>query len=315
MLYKEGVNYKKRCLSIMESIKYKLKGHGSFYIREGWLQKGLKKFRLVGPDLFNKKEANEILGVGANMVSAIKYWLISTGLLEYSDDKKILRITSLGERIQQYDPYFEDYFTLWILHYNIVTTKEYCTSWYLFFNHIDAKYFSKQELFELVKDKFEKIFKPTKYSTRSLEDDCECIIKMYLYNRYEEVLPEDNLISPFAKLGLIKLKDRKKGVYEKGTPNFTLLSPLVILYALADYLTGKASIDLEEAVFRSNLIGKIFNIDSFTFYRYLEMLEKQEYVKIVRTAGLHTLYVNLNSKNDVLEEYYTHEAGDKYAYN
>lgn len=73
----------------MENVKYKLKGHGSFYIREGWLQKGLKKFQAEGPDLFSKREANEILGVGANMVSAIKYWLISTGLLEYSNDKKL----------------------------------------------------------------------------------------------------------------------------------------------------------------------------------------------------------------------------------
>lgn len=299
----------------MENVKYKLKGHGSFYIREGWLQKGLKKFQAEGPDLFSKREANEILGVGANMVSAIKYWLISTGLLEYSNDKKTLCISSLGEKIRQYDPYIEDYFTLWILHYNIATNTEYCTSWYLFFNKIDVKYFSKQELFELMKEKFEEIFKPTKYSTQSLADDCECILKMYLYNKYEEVSPEDNLISPFAKLGLIKFKDRKKGVYEKGSPNFNLLPPLVILYALVDYLNGKTAIDLEEIVFGSNTIGKIFNIDNFAFYRYLEILEKQGYVKIVRTADLNTLYVNLNSKNDVLEEYYTHEARNRYVYN
>ncbi|MCG0276143.1 MAG: DUF4007 family protein [Thermosediminibacteraceae bacterium] len=286
---------------------YKLKGHGSFYVREGWLRKGLKNIRKYGGNLFSRKDAVEILGVGANMVGAIKYWLLATGLVEYSSDKKSLKITPLGEMIDKYDPYFEDIFTLWLMHYKIATNKEFCTSWYLFFNEVDIKYFSKAELLEVLKSKFEDIFRPEKYSLKSLEDDGECIIKMYLDKAVDEVSPEDNLVSPFSRLGLLRLKDKKRGIYERVVPSFDAIHPLILLYAVLDFF-GKTVINMNEEILHNRGISRIFNLDGYGVYRYMEVLERKNYVNIVRTAHLNTLYLNMKDKNQVLEEYYKDEA-------
>lgn len=313
MLYKESFDYKERGLTYDMGIGYKLKGHGSFYIREGWLRKGLKNIKKYGENLFSRKDAIDILGVGANMVSAIKYWLLATKLVEYADNKKSLRISPLGKLVEKYDPYFEDEFILWLLHYNIAVNKEFCTTWYLFFNETDMRFFSKAELFEAVKNKFEEIYKPGKYSEKSLHDDCECLIKMYLNESDEYILPEDNLISPFSRLGLIRLKDRKKGIYERAIPPFDAIHPLVLYYAILDFF-NRDTINMNEDILENRSFGKVFNIDGYSVYRYLEILERKDYVRIVRTANLNTLYLNLKEKNKVLEEYYENESQGRYSY-
>ena len=62
--------------------KITLKGNGSFYIREGWLTKGLVEIE-KNPELFSKKyfEGADALGVGSVMAKSIKYWLMAAGLI------------------------------------------------------------------------------------------------------------------------------------------------------------------------------------------------------------------------------------------
>ena len=61
--------------------KVKMKRHESFSIREGWLVKGIKAV-IDNPKVFSSQSATEILGIGSNMVKALKYWLIATRIIE-----------------------------------------------------------------------------------------------------------------------------------------------------------------------------------------------------------------------------------------
>ena len=54
----------------------KFRAHDTFFIRKGWLSKGMRCVHNK-PDLFVDKEEipMDVLGIGTNMVKALRYWL------------------------------------------------------------------------------------------------------------------------------------------------------------------------------------------------------------------------------------------------
>ena len=59
----------------------KFRAHETFFIRKGWLSKGMKYVQ-NRPDVFVSKKENpmDVLGIGSNMVKALRYWLQTVGL-------------------------------------------------------------------------------------------------------------------------------------------------------------------------------------------------------------------------------------------
>ena len=79
----------------------KFRAHDTFFIRKGWLSKGMERI-VEKPDLFVDKDENpmDILGIGSNMVKALRYWLQTVGLTqEPSKGKRVQTLTELGELI------------------------------------------------------------------------------------------------------------------------------------------------------------------------------------------------------------------------
>ena len=58
-------------------------GHDTFLCRNNWLKKGYDFIQ--GGSNFNNPEAVVQLGVGKNMVSAIRYWLKAFGMTDDTD--------------------------------------------------------------------------------------------------------------------------------------------------------------------------------------------------------------------------------------
>ena len=113
----------------------KFRAHETFFLRKGWLNKGLKQVKIKA-DVFTDKEENpmDIFGIGSNMVKALRYWLQVTGLTkENTSGKRFQQFTELGEIIYSNDKYLEELGTLFLLHYKLATNKEEATSWYYFF--------------------------------------------------------------------------------------------------------------------------------------------------------------------------------------
>lgn len=54
----------------------KFRAHDTFFIRKGWLSKGMRNVK-IDPAVFMGAKGNpmDILGIGANMVKALRYWL------------------------------------------------------------------------------------------------------------------------------------------------------------------------------------------------------------------------------------------------
>ena len=104
----------------MTQKKYSFSGHESFSCKSLWLKKG---FDFVANDIdFNAPEAVVALGVGKNMVSAIRFWMRAFGMTE-SDTLTPLSYYLLDSESGK-DPFMEDLGTLWLLHFHLVYNSE-----------------------------------------------------------------------------------------------------------------------------------------------------------------------------------------------
>ena len=113
--------------------KYRLKGHGGFFMREGWFAKGMTEVS-ENPRLFTKENYSgaDALGVGSAMAKAIRYWMGVCGLIKEVRGTGTV-LTEMGQLIAGEDLYLEDLFSVWLLHIHAVSSAEKATIWYLFF--------------------------------------------------------------------------------------------------------------------------------------------------------------------------------------
>ena len=79
----------------------KFRAHDTFFIRKGWLSKGMERV-VAKDDLFVDKNENpmDVLGIGSNMVKALRYWLQAVGLTkEATKGKRVQNLTPLGHAL------------------------------------------------------------------------------------------------------------------------------------------------------------------------------------------------------------------------
>lgn len=270
------------------SKKYKLKGHESFIIRDGWLTKGMKA---VSSDnrYYKINSGADVLGVGTNMAKSIRYWMKAAGLVTDTSQKGI-NFTELGKIIYEYDPYLEDIFSLWIIHANIAANYELATSWNLFFNDINVtSAFTREEMIGMIKDAFIESTGEQEPSERSLRDDCSAILQMYANNETKMADPEDKNISPFEEFGLIQ---KSSGKYTKKRPMIDQIDPMVVLYLIVDKLNRNESIQIDDITDGRDMPGKILNLNRIAVNYFLDDLQNKKYITVNRTAGLDIVYPN-----------------------
>ena len=120
--------------------------HETFALRYSWLSKGFHALQ-DKPTVFDDDDAVVDLGVGRNMVSAIRYWLRASKLIT---PQKPDEATSIGSFIFDsetgQDPYIEDEATIWLIHWLLVTNSNMATSLFWFFNKFHKPEFSSEEL-------------------------------------------------------------------------------------------------------------------------------------------------------------------------
>jgi hypothetical protein len=254
----------------------------------------------------------EQLGVGSKMVKSIRYWLQATGLCEEqyrnSGRARAQVITAnFGGVIQEKDPYFDDIFTLFLLHYHIVANAALCMPWYIFFNEYEGQDFTKENMISVCKELLvKKMEEGCSFSEKSLEDDCSSIIRMYTNSGNVED-PEESLACPLAALGLLQRSQRNKNAYSKSMPSRESLDKLAVLYVITCNLSeNKNSVSIDDLLNAPNNIGKVFNLSRVVINNYLDQLRIAGYLTINRTAGLDMVYVESPMKpQDIMTEYYT----------
>ena len=133
----------------------KFRGHETFYIRKGWLTKGMKYVKKM-PDVFTSKEHNpmDTLGIGSNMVKSLRYWLTTVGVTEevFKERKRVQQLTDLGEIIYEKDRYIEEMGTLQLIHYKLASNLDEATAWYYFFNDFNISEFTREDFIASLKE-------------------------------------------------------------------------------------------------------------------------------------------------------------------
>lgn len=274
----------------------KFRAHDTFFIRKGWLSKGM---RCVSnqPDVFISRDSNpmDVLGIGANMVKALRYWLQAVGLTyEPAKGKRNQNFTELGKMVFEHDTYIEELGTLYLLQYCLATQKEEATAWYFFFNEFSMSEFSREDFVDALQKYIKMHADENDYAIRSLNDDFQCIINTYL-PRYKtnpgRVSPENNIDCPFGELGLVDVLNKRKKTYKKSIPSSGTINPYVALAVIVDNAGTRKEISLNELLTAPCNIGKVFNLDSITMLDVLYRIEKLGLIKINRTAGLDVIMI------------------------
>lgn len=281
----------------------KFRAHDTFFIRKGWLSKGMDRV-VAKKELFVDKSENpmDLLGIGANMVKALRYWLQAVGLTEEAKKgKKVQTLTVLGKLVSQYDPYIEELGTLYLLQYELAKQKEEATAWYYFFNEFTMSEFTKEDFVQALQNYILMTDEGESVALRSLNDDFSCIINTYV-PRYktnpDKVSPENNIDCPLGELGLVDIANKKQKTYKKSIPAPNLINPWVALAVIMDNAGVSKEISLNDLLTKPNNIGRVFNLDAVTMLEVLHEIENIGELKIIRTAGLDVINLKQIRKFD-----------------
>lgn len=172
--------------------------HETFHPRYGWLKKGFDAAQ-ADSKIFLQEDAPVRLGVGKNMVSAIRYWCNAFKVLE-NDEPSEFGDHLLGE--DGWDIYLEDPATLWLLHWNLLKPSCNAAAWYFTFNIFRENEFLQDDLFNALCGYRDTI--APRIAESSLKKDISCILRMYVeQSNIKAGITEESLDCPFTQLGII----------------------------------------------------------------------------------------------------------------
>lgn len=271
--------------------------HETFALRYSWLSKG---FHALSNDssIFESEDATIELGVGKNMVQAIRFWLRACKMIHPTKPEP----TSLGHLILDehtgFDPYLEDEATIWLIHWLLTTNPELATSFYWFFNKFHKPEFTSQELTTALSD-FVKgsVDEKRRPALTTIKNDSQLIHRMYTQSKGNSRMPlEDALDSPLALLRLVSQSAGGRSYRSK--PESRKQLPIGIVgFAVSEILAERElkSIPIEELMYSRGdypAPGAIFRLSENDLVLKLEGLTN--YIpgtfEIRETAGIHQLY-------------------------
>lgn len=275
--------------------RYSFGRHETFPLRFGWLTKGYQSW-LDNPGVFDDDDATVKLGVGKNMVSAIKYWLIATQMI--NSDRQAISSSALGECIfspDGWDPYLEDDATIWLLHWLIASNPTEATTPFWFFNRFYKPEFTMKELLDALKY-FVAEHLSAKVSDATLKHDAALLTRMYEPTINSKSVPsEEGLDSPVAMLGLIELAASSK--YHESKLEFRSVPVAIFAFSVAQVLIASGAPNLPiERLMRSDGVlaapGSVFRLSEECLIAKLEemIVLYPGIFNLRETAGIHQLY-------------------------
>lgn len=184
--------------------------HETFHPRYGWLKKGFDA-AVDDDEVFLRKDATTTLGVGKNMVRAIRYWCVAYKVLAEEKSEENPRLnkmtpTDFGNQLlaeDGWDPYLEDPGSLWLLHWHLLRPPCRAPAWWAIFNDLHSPEFSDESLLDQLR-RFCDERGWADVVDNSLDKDVRCVLRMYGSVTRGRDLLEDSVDSPFAELGLIR---------------------------------------------------------------------------------------------------------------
>lgn len=287
-------------------------GHATFALRSGWLKKGFDALQ-APPDaqdeqlapgdeqmapltseagaeagsVFTRPDALVRLGVGKNMVGAIRHWMLVMRIAHEEGapgSSRRMHATSLGQSLFAdaplgWDPFLEDEATLWLLHWQLAGLQGAFT-WAFAFSLFREWEFTRKALCEAVGQAAEgRVAKAV--STDTIERDVACLLQTYSSGEEERAggaggMGEDGLDCPLRQLGL--LRPSHSGHFRFSIGAKPTLPRALFFYALARFWMWKhpqaRALSAWEATYAEGSPGLVFKLDEDSVLSYLDGLSQ-----------------------------------------
>ena len=275
----------------MNKLNFSFAGHQTFPVRQMWLYKAYIYTNNILAQ--NKKpfaDTNEAmleLGVGKNMVDAIKFWAKACGILD-----KNLYPTQIANFLygdNGVDKFAQNPLSTYLFHYLITKdSKNLTVLWYVF-NIFNKNTFTKEDLEsafhiflekQVVKDNLNKL-----PAFITIKRDLDTILNAYApkssdfgklnKNKKTNNLVEEATDSLFAELNLIYQQDNKF-IFNRSSK--LQLNIYLFTYCLIDYYQSLAfnniTLDINRIAYDIGSPGRIFKLDELAIEDYLIQLNE-----------------------------------------
>jgi hypothetical protein len=150
-------------LSARSEPAFRFSGHQTFPLRIAWIPKAAGEIVRGCDPLTNIDEGITKLGLGKNMVEALRCWMEAFQIAHRVDGSWSL--TGIGELIfhpkRGLDPYLEDVCSSWLLHWLICTNADApFFAWECVFNRWPATEFSASQVLEAFEKEAKRTTRP-----------------------------------------------------------------------------------------------------------------------------------------------------------
>lgn len=288
---------------IEEGIKYTFSGHDSFQCRQLWLKKGYDFVQ--NGHFFNREDTVVKLGVGKNMVSAIRYWMKAFNIIDSKDNPTEFGIKLLDDETG-YDPYLEDEASLWLLHYQLVKTN-LASIYSIIFNEFrkEKLFFTKETFLNYLK-RIQETNTELIFNENTVAKDFSVFVNMYKNDNYSNDI-EDNFSGILSEIGLLsqigKGKDEQFQIDNNERDN---LPEAVVLYSILDNLNYGNSISLNSLEFDTNSPGSIFALNRSGLVNKISGIARENKdITFTDHAGIKELqFKNKPNSYSILDKYY-----------
>ena len=282
----------------------KFGGHETFALRDNWLFKGLQLLK-TNEDLLtssDQRQAIACLGVGKNMVKAIRYWLLATDFAQTTD--KGLSPSVIGQLIDKYDPYYDRVGSIWLIHYFLACNKNWATTWYWFFNKFAVSEFTQESASQHLQNFCQAVGK--KVSSTTLTRDLNVLLQMYTEVDFcQNKTPEDLTVCPLTRLSLLR---KSNDLYQLVNPEAV---PVEIFgYALVrcqqQWFPELPQFSFEELLVRDCSPTKIFCLTVDNTVEMLDRLAEQfpKQFRCYHNAGVFVIELNYTRPAEALLQAY-----------
>jgi hypothetical protein len=275
--------------------------HETFHPRYGWLKKAYEG-ALADPVVFTSENATVQLGVGKNMVRAIRFWGRAARILSDQSEPGVRRGSrSVPSRIGRalladdgWDPYCEDPASLWLLHWWFLAPPSILPVWWAAFHDFTAIEFTEEQLTEFAIDHIRATpgWQPPHPS--SIAKDVSCLLRTYCNAPAAGPRTgiDDIWDCPFRDLGLLRSVPGRPRTFRFVLGSKPTLPPEIVLFAALDFVVrteaqAPRTITVSRLASEPGGPGRAFRLPEAAFVKALEAaILRAPDAKIASPAGV-----------------------------
>jgi len=300
-------------------------GHETFPFRYAWLPKAYRAIKGSADALSDDEAAMEALGLGKNMVNAVRFWVDATDVAKAAGGREF-KLTELGEAIFRddgHDPYLEDIRTLWILHWRIASQPEpdALFAWEFLLNHWHHPEICRSEVLAA----FQREAPPQSraLSLVTLGQHFDVFLRSYFASRSRgSTHDEDVLDCPLAALRLLEQVGERRGPSGKNEPIYRFrreakpeITPALFAWFLDDFWTRRHASE-QTLTFRQLAVGpgspgQILKLPEDDLRHRLDKIESETRGAFVfRSSAAQPMVVRGSRRRDFLASVYKEPSAD-----